>query len=771
MKVSVGLLMLAAVLAAAVGCGHASGHSTGSNTNWLTRCETDADCRTGACWCHVCSALCTATDPCASGSCRTATDVGCMEANASPMLCVAECATSADCTGQGPGLECVSGACLPTPPPGAAGAGGMGTTGGLGGMGGRMDGASGSPSAGGGLGANGGTETSGAAGVTGASANGGASSAGAGGGAGQAGSTSLNLVDVSDSRIALARYNACVVSGGAVYCWGPDEHGQLGVAPAAAAERIVKAPGLSDVAGVAVSQVHACAFTNGGDVYCWGGNGSGQVGAGDNAPLLTCAFEMSDDWPCQPTPTLVTGIARAVGLALSDDASCALIQDGTVRCWGNTAALDPWASQITSATSISLGPVGACATLTNGQLFCSADLPSMGQSLTNVRQLKLARTSDTADLRPFGCALATDGTATCFGDDSVGQLGDGAGAASGVGLSGVVELATGIAHACALLSSGEVQCWGENSYGAVGGYPLESPNCVGATCETAPRLVAGIPPLVTIAASDEQTCGLAQDDTLWCWGNVVYTGGAPMRVAGPWEAGGDVCASVLPQDSLFGGNSPCTTDDDCMAVPLDLPCDHTCDVAAVAKNDAPILQASLDDKRTTACPAAMAAGCPSPALACPDKNLRLVCAEGVCAFDDPARTGCEDHCACALERDGMTIDSICDGFHLMLYDAVTCGQCTGSSVYVVIGNRGSSPFHGSATLSFTEAGGGAPILPADRTFTLSLAAGELSDPIRIDSESGGNVNMLVSASGDCQVNQGYPEYLTWQFPSPSNPCD
>jgi hypothetical protein len=246
-----------------------------------------------------------------------------------------------------------------------------------------------------------------------------------------------------------------------------------------------------------------------------------------------------------------------------------------------------------------------------------------------------------------------------------------------------------------------------------------------------------------------------------------------VRVAGPWEAGGEACASLLEgvYESYWYEGTQCVTDDDCVAVPLDLPCAHTCDIAPVAKLQAQYLQRALDMVRSTACSASADAGCPSPQVTCPAKELRSVCVSGFCAFDDPARTGCTDQCACAIERSRGPADPVCDGFHLWITDAENCGQCEGSWVYLAIGNRGRATFDGSVTLSFLSIADGAPLVPEDRTLTLHLGPDEVSDPIRIDSKAKGYVDVFLGAPGDCYEPNGSAEGIQWEFPSPSNTCD
>jgi alpha-tubulin suppressor-like RCC1 family protein len=73
----------------------------------------------------------------------------------------------------------------------------------------------------------------------------------------------------------------------------------------------------------------------------------------------------------------------------------------------------------------------------------------------------------------FSCALRTDGTVLCWGDNQMGQLGDGTTQArtspvAVVGLDRVEEIAAGHHHACARLLTGEIFCWGGNGSGQLG---------------------------------------------------------------------------------------------------------------------------------------------------------------------------------------------------------------------------------------------------------------------------------------------------------------
>ena len=77
----------------------------------------------------------------------------------------------------------------------------------------------------------------------------------------------------------------CGLNAGGVYCWGANESGQLGNGTTTPSARPVA---VTMPAGVTFTRIqsgalHTCGFTSGGAVYCWGGNAYGQLGLGDTA--------------------------------------------------------------------------------------------------------------------------------------------------------------------------------------------------------------------------------------------------------------------------------------------------------------------------------------------------------------------------------------------------------------------------------------------------------------------------------------------------------
>ncbi len=212
-----------------------------------------------------------------------------------------------------------------------------------------------------------------------------------------------------------------IATSGDTWCWGYNDDHQLGDGTAEPRVQPVQVVGLPDAIATAGGQHHTCALVNGGSVKCWG-----------SAFFFGIQGSQSNWFPQD-----IQGLPSAA-LQLSSNFyhSCALLQNGEVWCWG----ID---------TGYELGP--GC-----GKQVCGA---------THVSTLAEPVSAISVG-RQFNCVLTTEGIVKCWGENSTGQLGNGTTDDLAVPLrvaaiaEPVAAVSAGWLHACALTVSGRVWCWG-----------------------------------------------------------------------------------------------------------------------------------------------------------------------------------------------------------------------------------------------------------------------------------------------------------------------
>jgi alpha-tubulin suppressor-like RCC1 family protein len=120
-----------------------------------------------------------------------------------------------------------------------------------------------------------------------------------------------------------------------------------------------------------------------------------------------------------------------------------------------------------------------------------------------------------------GLALRDDGTVWAWGNNSLGQLGDGTTGdhlapapvlvAPERPLAGVTAIAARLNHNLALTADGAVWAWGENRRGQVGDGT--------STDRSTPVRVSGLEGVVAIAAGPRHSLAVRRDGTVWAWGS------------------------------------------------------------------------------------------------------------------------------------------------------------------------------------------------------------------------------------------------------------
>ncbi len=137
------------------------------------------------------------------------------------------------------------------------------------------------------------------------------------------------------------------------------------------------------------------------------------------------------------------------------------------------------------------------------------------------------------------CALLDDASVYCWGDNSVGQLGDGTRVSSKEpvrvqGLPPARDVAAGAASTCASTRDAELFCWGANSVGQLG-------NGERANGHTRPVRAVGLTRVWLASASTlaERNCVIVESGALACWGRLAMLGEDGRPFLGSFEPSQD----------------------------------------------------------------------------------------------------------------------------------------------------------------------------------------------------------------------------------------
>lgn len=231
---------------------------------------------------------------------------------------------------------------------------------------------------------------------------------------------------------------------------------------------------------VVAGEYFSCALVDDGTVECWGYNGDGELGTGSTTNSMT--------------PVSVSGLSGVTAITANQDHTCALLLGGTIDCWGADEEGDLGVTYVSTSSD---SPVAVSA-------ISGATAIAAGFSHT--------------------CAVVAGGVVQCWGENAQGQLGNGTTANSmtpgvavlgvaGTGaqyLTGVIAIAAGYFHTCALLSGGSVACWGAGAAGELGNG--------GGSDSSVPLAVSGLTGVTAITAGQNYSCALLSSGTVECWG-------------------------------------------------------------------------------------------------------------------------------------------------------------------------------------------------------------------------------------------------------------
>lgn len=217
--------------------------------------------------------------------------------------------------------------------------------------------------------------------------------------------------------LAIGQDHTCgLTSAGAAWCWGTNDHGQLGDGTTTDRAAPVQVQGGHTFVQIASGWNHTCGRTAAGEIWCWGDGSNGQ---------------MADDHRDESaTPVSVDGAPALTAIS----GSCAL-SSGSAWCWATNAG--PAAQQVVGATGL--------------------------EWLSSYGQLWFRRS----------CGLRASGELLCWGSNYSGEFGNGTysntytapvPAGSGINFKEVSFASYGTA--CGIGLDGKTYCWG-GDYGTV----------------------------------------------------------------------------------------------------------------------------------------------------------------------------------------------------------------------------------------------------------------------------------------------------------------
>jgi hypothetical protein len=258
------------------------------------------------------------------------------------------------------------------------------------------------------------------------------------------------------------------------------------------------------VAEASMGTHFGCALLTDHTVWCWGRNDESQLGY----PTVDLCNEdigggQTRSVACHSFPSQVQGLTHATSVASGAAFSCAIVDDGAVRCWGANAA----------------GQLG------NGGVLPS-EHPVAPANLTGVTSIALGA--------QHACAIV-DGAVWCWGANDRGQLGATSTGQCGAvgstfacsttpiavpGTSGALEIVAGEKHTCVRTSDSRIVCWGDNTEGQLGiGSAGEMPPSMRLPVRTASQTLSSVR---TLVAGAWHTCALREGGTVWCWGRADH---------------------------------------------------------------------------------------------------------------------------------------------------------------------------------------------------------------------------------------------------------
>jgi alpha-tubulin suppressor-like RCC1 family protein len=333
---------------------------------------------------------------------------------------------------------------------------------------------------------------------------------------------SIPPVDIGAGRTATAitvggAHSCALLDGGDVRCWGRGNMlgygsvADIGTDDTPGSHPVVPIGG--QATAIDAGDSHTCVILVGGAVRCWGGNG-GQLGTNNTTTY-------GDDEPASDAPLVDLGGRTALAISAGDAHTCAILDDHSVRCWGangqgqlgrgdtttvgdnespNTGSVNLGPGRTAIAIAAGSDDSHTCAVLDNGDVRCwgrgiagqlgYGDTAAVGKTPSttpdqfgpvNIGAGRTATAITTGNNRT--CVILDTGAVRCWGSGTFGGLGygntDTVGTTPGTTpeTAGPVDIGAGrtasaitlgMDGACVLMDDSRVRCWGGGFSGQLG---------------------------------------------------------------------------------------------------------------------------------------------------------------------------------------------------------------------------------------------------------------------------------------------------------------
>ncbi|WP_394825109.1 RCC1 domain-containing protein [Pendulispora albinea] len=245
---------------------------------------------------------------------------------------------------------------------------------------------------------------------------------------------------------------------------------------------------------IAAGRYHACAVLNDGTLRCWGNNERGAIGAPAVTPYADGGYAFDGRAIMAPVAASVGKVAQ---VGLGENISCAVLPDAKGVCWGDDAK-----------RALGRGTAGAPeAARPHPEAKPVTDLGAAEQMGAGLG---------------FACALSGE-RVFCWGTNGYYVLGVEqsdpyfVASAQEIAMPGrraAKQLAVGGSHVCALLDDAHVACWGNNWNGQLGRPTADG----GRNPQATPLVIPSLADIVEVRAGDDATCARAKSGRVSCFG-------------------------------------------------------------------------------------------------------------------------------------------------------------------------------------------------------------------------------------------------------------